>query len=135
MGELDLVKPVLEQHFNATVHFGRVLMKPGYVSSPQHIYVHGWAITNSHSFAMFLNACVFICSKPTSFATVQWEGNTKLVFCLPGNPVSCLVAFSLFVLPAIRKMAGHSHHGLNRIQVKVGLLLMQCGNVNVFVYR
>ena len=25
----DLLKPVLEEHFKATIHFGRVLMKPG----------------------------------------------------------------------------------------------------------
>ncbi len=29
----DLLKPVLEQDFNATLHFGRVLMKPGCVPS------------------------------------------------------------------------------------------------------
>lgn len=29
----DLLKPVLEDNFNATIHFGRVLMKPGYVIS------------------------------------------------------------------------------------------------------
>ncbi|CAO3702679.1 unnamed protein product [Rhizopus stolonifer] len=29
MGEADLMKPVLEQKLGATIHFGRVLMKPG----------------------------------------------------------------------------------------------------------
>ncbi|CEG78172.1 Putative Molybdenum cofactor biosynthesis protein gephyrin (Fragment) [Rhizopus microsporus] len=29
MGEADLMKPILEQKLNATIHFGRVLMKPG----------------------------------------------------------------------------------------------------------
>lgn len=29
MGEADLMKPILEQKMDATVHFGRVLMKPG----------------------------------------------------------------------------------------------------------
>eukprot|EP01059_Diplonema_ambulator_P032809 TRINITY_DN6612_c0_g2_i3.p1 TRINITY_DN6612_c0_g2~~TRINITY_DN6612_c0_g2_i3.p1 ORF type:complete len:160 (+),score=37.31 TRINITY_DN6612_c0_g2_i3:167-646(+) len=41
--------------------------------------------------------------KPTTFAT---KGATS-IFCLPGNPVSCLVCFHLFCVPSIRKMAGH----------------------------
>jgi molybdopterin molybdotransferase len=32
----------------------------------------------------------------------------KLVFGLPGNPVSTFVCFELFVAPALRKMAGHA---------------------------
>jgi molybdopterin molybdotransferase len=41
--------------------------------------------------------------KPTMFAT----HGERLVFGLPGNPVSTLVAFRLFVWPALRKMMGH----------------------------
>jgi gephyrin len=29
MGPTDLLKPVIERHFNGTVHFGRVTVKPG----------------------------------------------------------------------------------------------------------
>lgn len=29
MGPADLLKPVIERHFNGTVHFGRVTIKPG----------------------------------------------------------------------------------------------------------
>jgi gephyrin len=74
MGSLDLIKPVLTSM--GTVHFGRLLMKPG---------------------------------KPATFATIQWPQNcapelqtTKLVFALPGNPVSALVCFGLLVEPAIK---------------------------------
>lgn len=67
MGQLDLLKPVLERR--GTVHFGRVIMKPG---------------------------------KPVTFATL--EG--RPVFALPGFPVSALVAFELFVRPALRHMQG-----------------------------
>src|SRR5262249_8305252 len=35
-----------------------------------------------------------------------WDTET-LVFGLPGNPVSALVGFELFVRPAIRRLAGH----------------------------
>ncbi|KAF9907076.1 hypothetical protein BX616_000541, partial [Lobosporangium transversale] len=30
MGEMDLLKPILEQKLGATIHFGRIMMKPGY---------------------------------------------------------------------------------------------------------
>lgn len=75
MGEADFMKPILEQKLDATIHFGRVLMKPG---------------------------------KPTTFATIPQgpKRPSKLVFALPGNPVSATVAFHLFVLPALRRMAG-----------------------------
>lgn len=77
MGEADFMKPILEQKMDATVHFGRVMMKPG---------------------------------KPTTFATIPQgpKRPPKLVFALPGNPVSATVAFHLFVLPALRRMAGWS---------------------------
>lgn len=86
MGELDLMKPILEKF--GTVHFGRVLMKPG---------------------------------KPLTFATVDSSKLTganasgaqkKLVFGLPGNPVSSLVTFTLFVVPSLKKIAGFKepHH-------------------------
>ena len=31
-----------------------------------------------------------------------------MLFALPGNPASALVCFSVFVLPALRKLGGHS---------------------------
>jgi len=93
MGELDLMKPLLEKF--GTVHFGRVLMKPG---------------------------------KPLTFATVNHVPNndsssgsstssqphqrSKLIFGLPGNPVSSLVTFTLFVVPSLKKVSGwaNPHH-------------------------
>ncbi|PWN24665.1 hypothetical protein BDZ90DRAFT_103339 [Jaminaea rosea] len=46
--------------------------------------------------------------KPTTFATIAGgEGRRKkVIFALPGNPASALVCFYVFVLPALRKMAG-----------------------------
>ncbi|MEZ4676615.1 MAG: molybdopterin-binding protein [Caldilineaceae bacterium] len=88
MGELDLIKPILEEL--GTVHFGRILMKPG---------------------------------KPLTFATIRPEvvggGSSKLVFGLPGNPVSSLVTFYLFVVPALRKLAGRSNPHLQRVQAQL----------------
>ena len=84
MGELDLVKPLLEHA--GTVHFGRVRMKPG---------------------------------KPVTFATADVEGERRLIFGLPGNPVSSLVTFYLFVVPALRKMAGWREPGLRQVQARL----------------
>lgn len=81
MGELDLIKPILERA--GKVHFGRIRMKPG---------------------------------KPLTFATVVIGGQQKLVFGLPGNPVSSLVTYYLFVVPALRQLAGWPSPHLRRVQ-------------------
>ncbi|GJP53026.1 hypothetical protein CLOM_g12172 [Closterium sp. NIES-68] len=90
MGDKDFVKPLLERL--GTVHFGRVHMKPG---------------------------------KPLTFATIETPSDKTdgaapphrtIVFGLPGNPVSCMVCFSLFVLPAIRQMGGWREPLLHRVQ-------------------
>ncbi len=88
MGELDLIKPLLEEA--GQVHFGRLLMKPG---------------------------------KPCTFATAEVHGRRRLIFGLPGNPVSGIVTFHLLVVPAIRKMAGHAHPKLSHVQVTLGQTL------------
>ena len=86
MGEKDFLKPVLEDLLGATIHFGRVFMKPG---------------------------------KPTTFATTTVDGKKKLIFSLPGNPVSAMVTFNLFVLPALRQLAGFQSPELTKIKVKL----------------
>jgi molybdenum cofactor synthesis domain-containing protein len=94
MGELDLLKPLLERW--GVVHVGRVLMKPG---------------------------------KPMTFATlparraggeIDPTQPARPVFALPGNPVSSLVTFQLFVRPAIRRMAGHEAAGLPQVGAVLG---------------
>lgn len=84
MGDLDLVKPLLEHA--GTVHFGRVRMKPG---------------------------------KPVTFATAEVNGRRRLIFGLPGNPVSSLVTFYLFGVPALRRMAGWTDPHLTRIRARL----------------
>lgn len=94
MGELDLLKPLLAR--SGQVHFGRVLMKPG---------------------------------KPLTFATLPaWRVDgaldpalpAKPIFALPGNPVSSLVTFQLFVRPAIRRLLGCTAVGLPQISAVLG---------------
>ncbi|XP_069494793.1 gephyrin isoform X18 [Ambystoma mexicanum] len=43
---------------------------------------------------------------PTTFATMDLDGVRKIIFALPGNPVSAVVTCNLFVVPALRKMQG-----------------------------
>ncbi|KAL0072898.1 MoaB/Mog domain-containing protein [Phycomyces blakesleeanus] len=58
--------------------------------------------------------------KPTTFATIKHEsGKEKLVFALPGNPVSAAVSFYLFVLPALRQISGHPHPENVSLLVKI----------------
>jgi len=49
-------------------------------------------------------------AKPFAFGLVDGVP----VFGLPGNPVSSLVSFELFARPAIRRLAGHPDHRLDR---------------------
>ncbi len=84
MGDLDLIKPILEAA--GQVHFGRIRMKPG---------------------------------KPLTFATVPSGDRTRLIFGLPGNPVSSLVTFHLFAVPALRKLAGWPDPHLRRVQARL----------------
>jgi molybdopterin molybdotransferase len=52
--------------------------------------------------------------KPVFFGTaprVGASGPPALVFGLPGNPVSVLVCFELFVRPALRRLLGHADPG------------------------
>src|SRR5262249_59847220 len=44
--------------------------------------------------------------KPLLFGTAEQAGGKRLVFGLPGNPVSSFVCFELFLRPALRRLAG-----------------------------
>ncbi len=46
--------------------------------------------------------------KPLWFGAQRGDAGNRLVFGLPGNPVSSLVCFELFVRPAIARLAGRS---------------------------
>ena len=54
--------------------------------------------------------------KPVTFATVE----EKPVFALPGNPVSALVAFHLYVIPALRLRAGELQWQRAWVRVRLG---------------
>jgi molybdopterin molybdotransferase len=60
--------------------------------------------------------------KPVFFGTCSRAGGGKptLVFGLPGNPVSVLVCFELFVRPALRRLRGHADPGPHFISAVLG---------------
>jgi gephyrin len=53
--------------------------------------------------------------KPFNFAT----SGDALVFSLPGNPVSALVSFEVFLRPALRRMLGAKEIDRPRVQVRI----------------
>jgi len=59
--------------------------------------------------------------KPTTFATVHNASTNALLFALPGNPVSSLVAFQLFVEPAVRRLLGYEDVECRHSRVQVRL--------------
>ncbi len=72
VGDLDVVKVVLEQRSGGTMRWMQVAIRP---------------------------------AKPFAFGLLAGTGTP--VFGLPGNPVSAMVSFELFVRPAGRLLAGH----------------------------
>ena len=74
MGEKDVMEDVLVEKLGATVHFGRIHMKPGKPTTFMTVQV-------PHP--------------------VPQKRRTCLVFCLPGNPVSGIVCSHLFVRPCL----------------------------------
>ncbi len=55
--------------------------------------------------------------KPVLFGTC--EPGPRLVFGLPGNPVSALVCFELFVRLALRRLGGHEPPGPNMVEAEL----------------
>jgi molybdopterin molybdotransferase len=72
VGDLDIVRVVLEKRGGRTMRWMQVAIRP---------------------------------AKPLAFGTL--EGSGTPVFGLPGNPVSAMVSFELFVRPGVRRIAGH----------------------------
>jgi molybdopterin molybdotransferase len=57
--------------------------------------------------------------KPLWFGIKREGGRTVLVFGLPGNPVSSLVCFELFVRPALASLAGRGFAQLSSIRARL----------------
>jgi molybdopterin molybdotransferase len=66
--------------------------------------------------------------KPLWFGVWTEGGRRKLVFGLPGNPVSTLVCFQLFVRPALQILAGHRESGLPPLEARLAKEFTQRGD-------
>jgi molybdopterin molybdotransferase len=67
--------------------------------------------------------------RPLKFGTI----GGRPVFGLPGNPVSTLVCFYLYVRPALLKMAGREDLGLPRVEVRCAARIRIANNLTEFV--
>lgn len=68
--------------------------------------------------------------KPTTFMTVEYKGRKKLLFCLPGNPVSAIVTFNLLVVPSLKNLMGYENPHHTRVNVKVRCILYHLRHKN-----
>ncbi|HWB12911.1 MAG TPA: gephyrin-like molybdotransferase Glp [Pirellulales bacterium] len=66
--------------------------------------------------------------KPLWFGVLETDAATRLVFGLPGNPVSSLVCFELFVRPALRAMTGHPFEPRGTIAARLSADFQQRGD-------
>ena len=105
MGEKDNMEQVFVEGMGGKIHFGRMEMKPG---------------------------------KPTTFITIDKESSDgtiwrKLVFALPGNPVSASVCTELLVRPCLDLL----HHGVDVSEVVNSLdeqVFIRCAVDNATVH-
>jgi molybdopterin molybdotransferase len=67
--------------------------------------------------------------RPLKFGTISG----RPVFGLPGNPVSTLVCFYLYVRPALRRMGGATETGLPRVTVRCATDIKIAANLTEFV--
>lgn len=93
---------VLKSHLESGIQSTDVLLVAGGVSAGKYDLVP--SILESLGVTIHFHHVRMKPGKPLLFGT----RDEKLIFGLPGNPVSGFVGFELFARPALRKMAGHS---------------------------
>jgi molybdopterin molybdotransferase len=103
--QVDSLRPLVEEGLRANV-----LVLSGGVSAGKLDLVPG--VLDELGVQALFHKVEMKPGKPVFFGT---RGGT-LVFGLPGNPVSSLVCFELFVRPAIRRLSGHADPGPRMVQ-------------------
>ncbi|CAN5780025.1 molybdopterin molybdotransferase MoeA [soil metagenome] len=111
-GQAPDQRNMLERLLNERVDQSDIVVTSGGVSMGELDFVKAIlpGISRVHFRRVFLKP-----GKPLNFAT---SGDT-LIFGLPGNPVSALVSFELFLGPAIRKMQGLAKWSRPQVVVKI----------------
>jgi molybdopterin molybdotransferase len=101
---LDSLRPLVEEGLEAAV-----LVLSGGVSAGVHDLVPG--VLAEAGVAAHFHKVAMKPGKPVFFGSRDGGGRRTLVFGLPGNPVSTLACFALFVRPALRRLGGHPDAG------------------------
>ena len=96
---LDSLRPLVEQGLQASI-----LVLSGGVSAGKLDLVPG--LLQDLGVQAQFHKVAMKPGKPAFFGVWTRAGRTTLVFGLPGNPVSSLVCFELFVRPALRRLLG-----------------------------
>ncbi|KVI08071.1 MoeA, C-terminal, domain IV [Cynara cardunculus var. scolymus] len=112
----DEIRTVLDKALSADID---ILLTSGGVSMGDRDFVKPF-LQNRGS--VYFDKISMKPGKPLTFAEITTQSAEKvkriLAFGLPGNPVSCLVCFNLFVIPSIRNLSGWTKPHLPRYPVR-----------------
>jgi molybdopterin molybdotransferase len=105
--ELGIARDNAEElkHALGNAAFGDVIVTTGGVSVGDHDHVK--PVVDSMG-AMDFWSIAIRPGRPLAFGELRTKRGVVPIFGLPGNPVSALLTFELFVRPALLKMAGHT---------------------------
>lgn len=109
--------PAEIKHALGNAAFGDIILTSGGVSVGDHDHVK--PVVDSMGRMDFWSIAIRP-GRPLAFGELKTKRGTVPIFGLPGNPVSALLTFELFVRPALLKMAGHTK--LQRPRAKARLL-------------
>nr|XP_043636386.1 molybdopterin biosynthesis protein CNX1 [Erigeron canadensis] len=109
----DEIKTVLDKALSADID---ILLTSGGVSMGDRDFVKPFLQNKGR---VYFDKIAMKPGKPLTFAEIATQSSDKqkriLAFGLPGNPVSCLVCFNVFVIPSIRNLAGWTNPHLPRV--------------------
>lgn len=105
------------KHALGNAAFGDIIVTSGGVSVGDHDHVK--PVVDSMGSMDFWSIAIRP-GRPLAFGELRTKRGSVPIFGLPGNPVSALLTFELFVRPALLKMAGHAK--LHRPRAKAELL-------------
>ena len=105
--ELGIVRDTASdlRHALGNAAFGDVVLTSGGVSVGDHDHVK--PVVDAMG-AMDFWSIAIRPGRPLAFGELRTKRGAVPIFGLPGNPVSALLTFELFVRPALLKMAGHT---------------------------
>jgi molybdopterin molybdotransferase len=104
------------RHALGNAAFGDIVVTSGGVSVGDHDHVK--PVVDSMG-AMDFWSIAIRPGRPLAFGELRTKHGIVPIFGLPGNPVSALLTFELFVRPALLKMAGHTKLDRPRARAKL----------------